>query len=222
MTRTDTDDAVGRALAVVRDGVATLSQDQWEAPSLCEGWSVKDAVAHLVWRVSASSREMLDDIARASFTSRQLNPSRAMAEIARSIAQKRTTAELIDDLTLISRRISTGDQRGSSPRLLETIVHGYDAAHPVGLRLRFDNDATFTVATLARRTASRSVRTLLRHRVLAASDAGWTIGRGEQQIDGTAESIILYLTGRRSIDPSTRPVRIIAPVQPGSPSPGFA
>lgn len=222
MTRTDTDDAVGRALAVVRDGVATLSHDQWEAPSLCEGWSVKDAVAHLVWRVSASSREMIDDIARASFTSRQLNPSHAMADIARSIAQKRTTAELIDDLTLISRRISTGDQRGSWPRLLETIVHGYDAAHSVGLRLRFDNDATFVVATLARRTASRSVRTLLRHRVLAASDAGWSIGRGEQQIDGTAESIILYLTGRRSIDPSTRPVRIIAPLQPGSPSPGFA
>lgn len=222
MTTTDTDDAVGRALLVVRDGVAGLPDEQWNSPSLCSGWTVKAVIAHLVWRVSAPASVMMEDIARASFTGRHVNPSRATSDIALSIAQKRSTGELVDDLTLISRRFSTGDQRGSSPRLLETIVHGYDAAHPVGVRLAFATTSTHAVATLARRTASRDVRTLLRHRVLNAVDADWSIGRGSQVIDGTAESIILYLAGRRSIDPSSRPARVVAPLPPGSPSPGFA
>ncbi|PFG30982.1 maleylpyruvate isomerase family mycothiol-dependent enzyme [Paramicrobacterium agarici] len=222
MTTRDTDEAVGRALTVVRDGLASLTDEQWRAPSLCTGWSVKDAASHLLWRVSAPTRVMFEDIAMASLAGRHLNPANAMADIARSLAQKRTTGELVDDLTLASRRFSTGDQHGSSARLLETIVHGYDAAHPVGLRLRFDDESTLVVANLARHTAARDVRTLLRHRVLTASDAGWSVGRGDQQIDGTAESIILYLAGRRSIDPSTRPVRVVAPLKPGSPSPGFA
>ncbi|SEC07678.1 TIGR03083 family protein [Paramicrobacterium humi] len=222
MTSDDTGERVGDALVRVRDGLATLGDAQWDAPSLCAGWSVKDALAHLVWRIGTPARPMLEDLVSASISGRHVNPMRSMADIARSISDSRSSGELLDDLTLLSRRFSTGDQRASSAALLETVVHGFDAAHPVGVRLEFDSESSFAVARLATRTASRQVRTVLRHRLLTAKDAGWAIGSGDNEIVGTAESVILYVTGRRSIDPGTARSRVLAPLPPGAPAPGLA
>lgn len=222
MTADDTGQRVGEALVTVRNGLASLTDEQWRSPSLCAGWSVKDALAHLVWRISTPARPMLEDMISASVAGRHLNPMSAMADIARNVSESRTSGELLDDITLLSRRIGTGDQRTNSGVLLETVVHGFDAAHPVGVRLDFDSNTTFRVASLARHTASRQVRTVLRHRVLTAADAGWEIGTGEDEIVGTAESVILYVTGRRSIDPGTARRRVLAPLPPGAPAPGMA
>jgi uncharacterized protein (TIGR03083 family) len=47
---TATVDAMGLARderADLADFLATLSPDQWDAPSLCAGWRVRDVVAHM-------------------------------------------------------------------------------------------------------------------------------------------------------------------------------
>ncbi|WP_437582254.1 maleylpyruvate isomerase family mycothiol-dependent enzyme [Paramicrobacterium sp. CJ85] len=222
MTLTDTGARVGAALAVVRDGLARASEKEWAAPSLCDAWSVKEVVSHLVWRISSSPRVIVEDLARASVGGHHINPHRSFADIAIRYAAEHSSAELLDDLTLLSRRFATGDQRAVSQTLVETVVHGFDAAHPLGVRLAFAPEITYSVARLASKTASRGTRTVLRHRVLTASDDGWSIGTGGDEIIGTAESVILYLAGRRSTDPRTRPVRIVAPLPPGAPAPGFA
>lgn len=209
------------ALEIVAASLGRITAAQWASPSLCAGWTVKDVTAHLVWRVGSSSLVFLEDMTRATIEGRHVNPMKSMNDIARSVASKRTTGELVADLLLIADDKRSGHGRLNSGELLEVVVHGYDAAQPLGIRLGFDDATTRTVAHTAQLGASRDVRTVLAHRRLIATDAAWEIGRGEQPIHGTAESIILYLAGRRSIDAAPSNVRIVAPLPPGAPRPGL-
>jgi uncharacterized protein (TIGR03083 family) len=207
---------IADALTLVGDGLDTLSAVQWASPSLCEGWSVKDTIAHLVWRIGTPSVRLATDVVRASFAGRHANPMESLDDIARGIADSGGTDELRRELRAIAEEKALGHGRTSTGELVEAIVHGYDALHPLGVRLPFDPDTTHAVAVASTLTASREVRALLRHRTLVAEDAGWRIGRGSE-ILADAASVILYLHGRKAMQPPSRE-RLLAP----APTPGLA
>lgn len=207
---------IAEALDIVCDGLDGLSAAQWSAPSLCDGWSVKDTMAHLSWRVGTPSLRLSRDVVRASVAGRHLNPTASFDDIARGIADSGGTDELRRQLRVIAREKAAGHGRRSPGELAEVVVHGYDALHPLGVRLPFPAETTYKVATLGTVTAKRSTRALLRHRTLVAVDAGWRIGTGSE-IVADAAGIILFLHGRKAMQPPQRS-RIFAP----APTPGLA
>ena len=207
---------IADALDIVCDGLDRLTASQWTAPSMCDGWSVKDAIAHLVWRVGTPSLRLAGDVVHASVAGRHLNPMASFDDIARGIADSGGTDDLRRRLRAVARDKAAGRGRRNPGELVEAVVHGYDALHPLDVRLPFSAETTYEVATISAVTASRHTRALLRHRTLVAADAGWRVGTGSE-IVADAASIILFLNGRKAMQPPQRSA-IFAP----APTPGLA
>ena len=207
---------IAEALDIVCDELDRLSPAQWSAPSLCDGWSVKDTMAHLSWRVGTPSLRFARDVVQASIAGHHLNPMASFDDIARGIADSGGTDELRRRLRAIARDRAAGHGRRNVGELVEVVVHGYDALHPLGIRVPFPAEMTHKVATIGTVTASRSTRALLRHRTLVAVDAGWRVGSGSE-IVADAAGIILFLHGRKAIQPPQR-AAIFRP----APAPGLA
>ena len=60
--------------ADLADFLATLSPEQWEAPTLCERWRVREVVAHLISYDDLDVRGLMRRFAKG-----RLNPDRANA-----------------------------------------------------------------------------------------------------------------------------------------------
>src|SRR5262245_54070431 len=86
-------DDVKAAIAAERRELAdlfdTLDTGQWNAPSLCEGWRVREVVAHMSMGFRLSLPAMLGEMARA-----RGNLDRMTDRDARRDAAARSTAEL--------------------------------------------------------------------------------------------------------------------------------
>lgn len=207
---------LAEALEVVAGGLDSLTASQWAAPSLCDGWSVKDTIAHLVWRVGTGSARLATDVVRASVAGHHLNPMESFDDIARGIADSGGTDELRRELRAIAKDRAAGRGRVNIGELAEVVIHGYDALHPLQVTLPFAAETTHRVATMSALKAQRSTRALLRHRTLVALDAGWRIGSGSE-IVADAASIVLFLNGRKAMQPP-EPSNIFTP----APTPGLA
>lgn len=203
---------IAEVLGALGDVLDAAPQTVWELPSLCEGWRVKDALAHLVWRVGTPSLEFAGDIVRESVKGRHLNPMNAMDDIAIELAAAHSTDELLAMLRTTEADKRAGRGRLNAGELTESVVHGYDVAHPFA-RLPVAPDVTRRVAKAGLMMAPHRVRITVRHRTLVASDAGWTIGDGPDLV-ATAESIVLFVFGRRAIDDGYTRILAPAPIQP--------
>ncbi|WP_022884145.1 maleylpyruvate isomerase family mycothiol-dependent enzyme [Glaciibacter superstes] len=197
---TDWREPVSQTLARAADLLAALTPEQWESPSLCAGWSVRDVAGHLAWRVGSSNRQLLGSGARTYFGSivtDGLNPNRTIDALSRAAAEA-SPAELVARLRQIAVDKAAGDGRHGIGELTEVVVHGYDLAQPLGLALPVGWAASGAVALRRSLMSPLTVRVVLTKRTLVATDAGWRVGHGPE-LTGTAEAIVLYLFGRRSL-----------------------
>ena len=177
-----------RALA---DLLAGVNASDWERPSLCDEWRVKDVVAHLALTPQSPgvvSILVLGIRARGNFdaVNRDLAVEHANRPPAELLSQLRELAD--------SRRkpaITTLDNL-----LFDTLVHIQDVVVPLGLAASMPLDA-------AREGAERVwrmgwpfwARRRLRGVRLTATDIDWTAGRG-LGIRGPIQALLLLLTGR--------------------------
>lgn len=223
MARSTTDDdrgpRIAGALETLADSLSTLTAAQWETESLCAGWSVTDAVAHLAWRVGSPTPQLAGDVLRAVAAGRLLHPMSSLDVIAHERAATSSGTGLVDELRLIAEDKRAGAGRTNPGELFEVVVHGYDAAHAAGLHVPFAATTTHSVGRQAAALAGLRTRLALRRRTMLAADDGWSVGSGPI-IEGTAESVILYLTGRRS--PDGERSRVVAPGPAVAPRPGIA
>ncbi|TFC50160.1 maleylpyruvate isomerase family mycothiol-dependent enzyme [Cryobacterium sp. TMT1-21] len=191
---------IAATLLATADLLDGLSPEQWEAPSLCADWRVRDVAGHLVWRLGSSNRELLRSAGRAWLAGRFLNPNRAIDAVSRAAALTEPS-ELIASLRRIAADRTAGIGRQGVTELTEAVVHGFDLAHPLGLALTVDPTAAGAVALGRAQRASTPVKAVLRRRTLVASDALWRVGRGPDY-RSTAEDIVLFLFGRAGLTPA--------------------
>ena len=177
-----------RALA---DLLAELDDGDWDRPSLCARWRVKDVAAHLALTPqSPGIVRILAEGIRARFDFDGLNHDLAVAHA------DRPSAALVAELRGLadSRRkpaITTLDNL-----LFDTLVHVQDIALPLGLDVPMPPDA-------AREGAERVwrmgwpfwARRRLRGLRLTATDVDWAVGDGAE-VRGPVEALLLVLTGR--------------------------
>ena len=99
-----------------------FSADEWSQPSLCDGWSNHDVLAHLVVGYGAGPGVVASEMLRHSGSF-----DRANAALARSLAATRSPGELLDDFGRLTRR-PRGLGRYFPPRLLlgDHITHELD------------------------------------------------------------------------------------------------
>lgn len=190
------DAAIGGILVRLAGMLEELTPEQWESPSLCERWRVRDVAGHLVWRVGSPSGRMMAS-ALGTMIGERVGPMRAFEVLADREAEA-DYATLVARLRRIAALKLSGTGRRGLGELTEVVVHGFDMAQPLGIDLAIEGSVTHAVAGAATRLLPFEKREVLRRRTLVAVDAGWRIGHGPE-ITGSAEAIVLYLFGRSAL-----------------------
>ena len=103
-----------------------LGPSDWDAPSLCDRWSVRDVVAHLTLSTRTSTLDFVKGMLRYRGNFERMEAERASAR-----AREFSSAELIEQLR--AHAGSTAHSVGSTPldALSDLIVHGQDIARPL-------------------------------------------------------------------------------------------
>jgi uncharacterized protein (TIGR03083 family) len=178
-----------RALA---DDLGGLPPERWTTPSLCDGWSVQDVVAHMTATATMTPPRFLAKMAAAGFRF----PQMADKEVARVGAGG--PAGTLSQFRAAER--STSSPPGPKPSWLgETLVHGEDIRRPLGIRHDYPVDAVTRVIDFY---AGSNVLIGGKKRVagvtLKATDADWSHGAGPV-VEGPAISLLLATAGRKAV-----------------------
>jgi len=193
---------LAETLTVIADLLAGLSPEQWDAPSLCGEWRVRDVAGHLVWRLGHTNMDLVRSLGRAMLDGRFLNPNRGIDMVSRTAAEA-DPAELVAALRRIAGDRMAGHGHHGVTELTEAVVHGFDIARALDLTLPVAPTVTGAVALRRALIAPTPIKAVLRRRTLVATDALWRVGRG-LAFEGTAEDIVLFLFGREGFTPGGR------------------
>ena len=175
------------------DLLTGLADDEWDTPSLSEGWRVRDVAAHVALAPQPPGPwEMVTWAIRARGRFHRLNH-----DIAVTHADSRTGAELVAELRehAASRRLPALTNYRNI--LFDTLVHVQDVAIPLHRAAPMPVPAARAAAT---RVWTMGWPFWARRRLagfrLVATDTLWTAGDGEQVVCGPIEALLLLLTGR--------------------------
>ena len=184
-------DAERAGLADLLDG---LSPEDWERPSLCAGWRVRDVAAHLALAHTGARAAVPAFLrARGSF-------DRMVDETARAHAVVPTGQVVAEIRAMLgSRRHAVGTSVVEP--LTDVLVHGQDIARPLGIDRPVPPAAA---AVSADRVWALNwpfwPRRRLRGLALRATDHPWAAGEGEP-VEGSTGDLLLLLTGRTAVLP---------------------
>ena len=163
-----------------------FSDEQWEAPTLCTGWSVHELVIHIAIHTHGTDISRTLTAARRGFTiDRVHEPERA-----------RKKDELIDWLE--SPAVNTGSTNLKT-QLSELIIHQQDVRRPLRIPRVIPEERLAAVLDFAvtNRGSLAVVQTLKKTKGLrlVATDIGWSAGTGAE-VRGPGEAIFMALSGR--------------------------
>lgn len=171
---------------------ADLPSDQWEAPSLCDGWRVREVVAHLTMPFRTSLPRLVGGLIRA-----RLSFDRFADRDARAVTATTSDRELLELLRENTRHSWQPPGGGAAGALSHDVIHWLDITEPLGL----PSPPPSRIARVLEHAGPRNLRyfgvDLAGHR-LVADDADVSIGEGTPR-QMPAKDILLVVTGRRDL-----------------------
>lgn len=186
---TDIRDAIAAERTELAAVLAGLPADAWDAPSLCDGWRVREVVAHVTapYRHPAAAFLNATDIA-------EIN--RAADELARKDAGKLTAAELTAALRDNARHPwQPGSHTGA---LCHDVVHGLDITVALGHERRVPADRLRIVLDEIVPERAAFFGTDLTGKRLVATDLDWGHGDGAE-VARPARDLLLAVCGRMDL-----------------------
>jgi uncharacterized protein (TIGR03083 family) len=174
--------------------MAGFTETDWETPSLCPGWRVREVGAHLTL-AQMSPLAALGNLARAGGSFNKMIRDTA-------VRQARIPVERYPDLL----RAMKGSRRkapGVTPvePLTDTLVHASDMLVPLGRPRTLPVEAAAVCATrcwdMGFPFGAQRRLTGLR---LVAGDHDWSVGSG-QVVEGSMQDLLLLVTGRHVVLP---------------------
>lgn len=180
------------------DFLATLTPEQWDRPTLCTRWRVRDVVAHVISYDELSTTGLV-----ARFLRGGLAPDRINAVGVRDYAARHP-----DELVALLREHLTphGLTAGFGGRiaLVDGLIHHQDIRRALD-RPRTVSPQRLTIALDFGRTApTLHARRRIRGLRLTATDLDWSTGDGPT-VAGPAEPLLMAIAGRPTTDELTGP-----------------
>jgi uncharacterized protein (TIGR03083 family) len=171
--------------------LAPVTDEQWSTPSLCPGWTVRDALGHMTATAKMTTPKFFAKLARSGFRFHNMSASDIARETAGPPAG--TLAEFRSQLT------STTSPPGPIDAMLgEVLVHSEDIRRPLGIAHTYPKDA---VARAAKFYQGSNLLIGAKKRIaglkLQATDNDWSTGSGPE-VSGPAISLLLAMTGRKA------------------------
>lgn len=173
------------------DALAVLPPADWDRPSLCAGWTVRDVVAHMIDSQTVTPPRFFARFAASGFRFPVMTRRNIEA-----IRNGRSDREL---LVLLRSRT---DARTAPPGpvlswLGEAIVHGEDATRAVGGYREHPMEHLVAVADFYKRSnALIGTKRRIDGVALHATDADWRHGSGPE-VSGPMIALVLAMTGRK-------------------------
>lgn len=174
------------------DFLATLTAQEWAAQSLCDGWTVRDVVAHAVSYEGVGPGDLARRFMQGRFLLNRTNTV--------SLAQHREQepAELV---ALLRKHVTPSGLTtafGGRIALVDTLMHHQDVRRPLGMAREVPAERLRAALPFA--LVAPPIRALwhIRGVKVVATDIGWSGGAGPEA-RGTGEAVLMVMGGRRSV-----------------------
>lgn len=171
------------------DHLETLTADEWDRPSPCPGWTVRDVVGHMMSYDVLSWPELLGSFARARFSLDRCNE--AGVERSRSL----------DTDVLVSRLRTHAVPRGltamfgGAVALTDGLIHHQDIRRTLDHPRTVPAERLVAVLDFLPRARVLPAPANLRGLRFVATDVGWEHGTGPE-VRGPGEALLMALAGR--------------------------
>jgi uncharacterized protein (TIGR03083 family) len=190
-----TEDHLRAAVAAERsdqaDLLATLRPEQWDAPTLCDGWRVREVIAHTTMSFRTSLARTLVELAKARGDVNRMADHCARRDAARLPAPS-LLASLRDNIT----HPWTPPGAGAHGALSHDVIHGLDITVALGLDRQVPRERIAMVLAGMRPRNIAYFGADLAGVELRATDLDWSHGTGTP-VWGLAQDLLLVLCGRR-------------------------
>lgn len=201
--------AVAAEFASLASVLADATPAQWDAPSLCHGWRVREVIAHLTMAARYSEQEFMAELRQCGFDFTRLSNEIAARDAALP------PGELVAGLRSGAMQRWTPPGGGYHAALNHVVIHGLDVTVPLRVPRRTPDDAIRVILDdLTRGHVHENFGVSIEGRSLRATDLDWSYGSGAA-LDATAADLALAMCGR-AIPPERldgEPLRRAAPPQ---------
>lgn len=174
------------------DLLAELTPDQWDAPTLCEQWRVRELVAHVY---------SYEDLGWGRLAIRMLtvggNVDRANAAGVADHAEK-SADQLLTRAREHIQPAGLTAMMGGRIALTDGMIHQQDIRRPLGLPRRIPDERLIAALDTARSAPTLSAAKMIRGLTLRATDLDWSTGTGPE-VEGSGEALLLVMAGRRGL-----------------------
>jgi uncharacterized protein (TIGR03083 family) len=174
------------------EDLSSLDDAQWNTPSLCASWSVRELLGHMMATARMTPARFFAGLAASGFRFNVMS--------ARDV-DRETTGTPAQQLAEFRKLIpATTHPPGPVEAMLgEAIVHAEDIRRPLGIAHEYLQEGVIRVADFFKGSnlllGSKKRIAGLR---LRATDADWGTGSGPE-VSGPALSLVLAMTGRDAV-----------------------
>lgn len=172
--------------------LGTLTPQQWQAPTLCAGWRVRDVVAHVISYDDVGVGGLLALAARGRFRSGRINAA-ALARFDTSSGEQ-LLALLAGHLQPQGLPAALGGRVG----LTETLIHHQDIRRTLGQPRTIAPERLLPALHTALIAPDIGGFWRIRGIRMVATDLSFSTGRGPQ-VRGPAEALLMTIAGRRGV-----------------------
>jgi uncharacterized protein (TIGR03083 family) len=176
--------------AALADDLDGLTEQQWSTPSLCEGWTVHQVLAHQVATAKMTPAKFFAKFAGSGFSFGKFADKEIAVEA--SSGPKATLEEF--------RRVQTATTSPPGPKdswLGEALVHAEDIRRPLGIKRSYPLPwVTRSLDFYAKSNAIIGAKKRVEGVTLKATDTDYSKGSGPVA-EGPAMSLLMAACGRK-------------------------
>jgi uncharacterized protein (TIGR03083 family) len=168
----------------------SATDTQWDTPSLCAGWRVREVIAHVTMAARYPEDKFMAELRRCDFDFGRLSNEIATRDAALP------ASELIADLRSDVMQHWVPPGGGYHGALNHVVIHGLDVTVPLGVQRRSpDGTIRIVLDDLTKGGGHEHFGTSIAGHTLRATDLDWSYGSGPE-LRGAAEDLALALCGR--------------------------
>lgn len=180
-------DTVGEMFTTEQDAftglIRELTREQWELPSLCPGWTVRDVVVHAAFHSHRGLKETFGSTTKYT-----------------ALLVERAHADTIDGLIAWFASPAPPRARRSRINVCELVIHQQDVRRAVASDRDYPPDTLRMCLDQCSTVVGNALIIARRHRLghgvrLAANDISWSKGNGPEVV-GDGEAILMAIAGR--------------------------
>jgi len=168
-----------------------LTPQQWDSPTLCDKWRVREVAVHTVSYDELSTGGLVRRFLKGRLNSDRINAI-GVADYA-----DRTTDQIVAMIRANTEPTGLTGGFGGKIALTDGMIHQQDIRRSIGLPRTIDPERLRTALDFARFAPTLRGAWLARGVRLVATDLDWAFGKGPE-VRGSGEALLMAMAGRRA------------------------